>query len=477
MKLETYNFREVILKNPVCQAASQVAERMNVEAFIVGGYVRDMIMQRPSTDLDIVVFGDGIEFARQVCNTLNPTPKLSVFKTFLTAHFVYKGLEYEFVGARKESYSADSRNPQVEPASLEEDRLRRDFTINALSISLNKENSGEFIDPFQGIQDIQKKIIRTPLDPHITFSDDPLRMLRAVRFSAQLNFTIEPTLFKALNDLKERIHIVAPERIAEEINKMLLTDKPSVPFLILRKTRLLEEILPEISVMAGVERVGQYAHKDVLFHTLEVLDKVSEVSDNLWLRWAALLHDVGKPVSKRFQAGHGWTFHGHEVVGGRITKKIFQQLKMPLNEKMHYVKKIVELHLRPIALVEDEVTDSAVRRLLFDAGDEIDDLMTLCRADITSKNEEKVARYLENFKILSDRLAEVEEKDRLRNWQPPISGEIIMETFDLKPSREVGIIKAAIREAILDGIIQNNYEEAYSFMITFAESINILPQK
>lgn len=475
--MSKYNFRNEILKNTVCRAACEVAEAMNVQAFVVGGFVRDLIMLRNSTDIDIVVDGDGIEFAAQVCARLRPHPKLNVFKTFLTAHFIYLGMDYEFVAARRESYSPDSRNPAVEPATLEDDRLRRDFTINAISVSLNKDNSGEIIDPFQGIQDIQNKIIRTPLDPQLTFNDDPLRMLRAIRFSAQLNFKIDTASLKAVKDLKERIHIVAPERIAEEINKILLTPKPSVPFLILRQTGLLAEILPEIDDMSGINRVGQYAHKDVLLHTLEVLDKVSEVSDNLWLRWAALLHDVGKPLSRRFSEGHGWTFHGHEVLGGRITKKIFQRLKMPQNEKMQYVRKIVELHLRPIALVEDVVTDSAVRRLLFDAGDDVDDLMTLCRADITSKNEEKAARYLENFNYVSTRLTEVEEKDRLRNWQPPITGEIIMETFGLKPSREVGIIKTAIREAILDGDIRNDYHEAYDFMISFAKSLNLDPAK
>jgi poly(A) polymerase len=472
-----YNFKEHISKNQVCRISAQITGELNVRAYVVGGYVRDLILGLPSTDLDIVIDGNGIEFAGIVSRKLKPSPKLSVFKTFLTAHFIYKGIDYEFVGARKESYSPESRNPSVEKATIEEDRLRRDFTINTMSISLNKEDFGELIDPYNGVKDLQQKMLRTPLNPIITFNDDPLRMLRAIRFSARFQFRIDENAMSAIKMLKKRINIVAKERIAEELNKMLSSPKPSISFLLLKETGLLEEILPEADALSGVERVGKYAHKDTLLHTLEVLDKIAEMSDNLWLRWAALLHDIAKPLTKRFQPGHGWTFHGHEVVGARMVENIFQRLKLPQNEKMQYVKKIVELHLRPIALVEDEVTDSALRRLLFDAGDDIDDLMTLCRADITSKNEEKVTRYLENFKNVSEKLIEVEKKDKLRNWQPPVSGEVIMETFGLQPSKEVGIIKNAIREAILDGIIPNSFEEAFAFMLNYAKSIKIEPFK
>lgn len=465
-----------IENNPVLKLAGNTALELNSRAYIVGGYVRDLIMGRPSTDMDIVVDGDGIEFALKLSEKLSPVPKLSVFKSFRTAHFVFNGFNYEFVGARKESYSKNSRNPVVEAASLDEDRMRRDFTINAISISINNNDFGTIVDPFDGTGDIQRMIIRTPLDPEITFNDDPLRMLRAIRFSSQLNFRIEKKALEASAKLGNRIHIVAPERISDELNKMLLTPRPSEAFLMMQSTGLLSEILPEIEALSGIDRIGKHAHKDILLHTLEVLDNIAGISDNLWLRWAALLHDVGKPSTKRYVQGHGWTFHGHEVVGGRMTDKIFRRLKLPQNEKMNYVRKIVELHLRPISLVEDEVTDSAVRRLLFDAGDDIDDLMQLCRADITSKNEEKVSRYLENFSNVSEKLIEVEQKDKLRNWQPPISGEIIMETFGLNPSKEVGIIKTAIREAILDGIIPNNYQEAYDFMLRFAQTINLRPK-
>jgi len=471
------NLSKHIDSDPVCRIVAENVAASGITVYLIGGYVRDLILKRNSTDMDFVVDGDGIDFAQKLVKKLHPIPRLSVFKSFQTAHFSYGNREYEFVGARRESYSKSSRNPSVEPATIEEDRLRRDFTINAMSIGMNIDNFGLLIDPFDGLGDIKRRIIKTPLDPFETFNDDPLRMLRAVRFSAQLNFNIDAPASDAMKSLCSRIHIVAPERIAEELNKIILSSKPSVPFLLLQQTGLLNEILPEIAALAGVDRVGKYAHKDILLHTLEVLDNVAVTSDNLWLRWAALLHDVGKPVSKRFLQGTGWTFHGHEVVGGRMTEKIFKRLKMPLNDRMDYVKKIVELHLRPIALVEEEVTDSAVRRLLFDAGDDVDDLMLLCRADITSKNESKVKRYLENFEHVTQKLVEVEEKDRLRNWQPPVSGDVIMETFGLKPSREVGIIKTAIREAILDGQIPNDFEAAYIFMISFAESLNLHPKK
>lgn len=467
------NYSEHIRQNKVCQTAKKVADEMNIRVYLIGGYVRDLILDRPSMDMDFVTDSDGIAFAQKLVSVLKPSPNLTVFKNFGTAHFVLDGIVYEFVGARRESYSRGSRNPVVEPAGIDEDRSRRDFTINALNISLNSDDFGAFNDPFGGLEDIRNKIIRTPLDPLVTFDDDPLRMLRAIRFAAQLGFAIEPSNLKVMRDLKKRIQIVAPERIAEELNKMLLSPIPSVAFNLLQETGLLEQVLPEIEQLSGVDRVGKYAHKDVFLHTLEVLDNLAIASDNLWLRWAALLHDVGKPRSKRFQQGHGWTFHGHEVIGPRIAKAMFGRLKMPQNEKLEYVQKLISLHLRPIALVEDEVTDSAVRRMLFDAGDDVDDLMTLCKADITSKNEVKVQKYLENFDNLMLKLVEVEEKDRIRNWQPPISGEVIMEAFAITPSREVGTIKAAIREAILDGKITNNFDEAYQFMIDFAKSINL----
>jgi len=471
------NLKSHIQNETVCTLVHTTAEKLNIEAFLIGGYVRDLIMKRNSDDMDFVIGGDGIEFAKHIVSALTPSPKLTVFKTFQTAHFHYKGKEYEFVGARKESYQHNSRNPIVESATVEEDRLRRDFTINAMSIGLNNHNFGQLIDPFGGIEDIQKQIIRTPQEPGLTFDDDPLRMLRAIRFAAQFNFKLNDNVFEAIKSLKSRIHIVAPERITEEFNKILLTKTPSSGLKLLTNTGLLNEILPEMTALSGIERVGKYAHKDILLHTFEVVDNVAEFSDNLWLRWSALLHDIGKPATKRFQKEHGWTFHGHDAVGTRITEQIFKRLKLPLNDKKEYVKKMVSLHLRPIALVEDEVTDSAVRRLLFDAGDDIDDLMTLCRADITSKNEDKVKRYLENFNNVTIRLAEVEVKDRLRNWQPPISGELVMETFGLQPSKEVGIIKSAIKEAILDGLIQNNFEDAFKFMLDFAYTLHLTPLK
>ncbi len=471
------SFSSHIEKNSVCMAVKRLAAELNVKVYLVGGYVRDLILNRPCVDMDFVTEGDGIDFATRLVNILKPSPKLTVFKNFGTAYFVLDGIEYEFVGARKESYNRNSRNPVVEPAGIEQDRARRDFTVNTMSIGLNPHDFGVLYDSFGGMKDIESNIIRTPLDPVITFDDDPLRMLRAVRFASQLGFAIDPFNNAAIKKRKGRIRIVSEERIAEEINKMLMSSRPSIAFKLMKDTGLLDVVLPEISKLSGVDRLGKYAHKDVFLHTLEVLDKVAAVSDNLWLRWAALLHDIGKPVSKRFQQGHGWTFHGHEVVGPRLADEVFKRLKMPQNEKLDYVKKIIGLHLRPISLVEEEVTDCAVRRLLFDAGDDVDDLMLLCSADITSKNEAKVQKYLENFENLKEKLVQVEEKDRVRNWQPPISGEIIMKTFGLSPSREVGVIKTAIREAILDGHIPNQYDEAFRFMIDFARSIQLSPQK
>jgi len=472
------NLKQHIENDAVVLATKQTATQLNRKVFLIGGYVRDILLERPSVDIDFVIDGgDAGEFASKVASLLTPRPAVTVFKTFRTAHFSYNGIEYEFVGARKESYSPGSRNPQVEEASLDEDMQRRDFSINALSISINEEDFGTLHDPFQGLEDLKNRILRTPVSPIRTFNDDPLRMLRAIRFSATLGFSIDSEALDAMVILNKRIQIVAPERIAEELNKMLMAPKPSEALSVLCSSGLMTQILPEIEALSGVDRVGKYAHKDIMLHTFEVLDNVANMSNNLWLRWAALLHDVGKPPVKKFQKEHGWTFHGHEVVGSRITEKIFSRLKLPKNEKLDYVKKLVGLHLRPIALVENEVSDSAVRRLLFECGDDIEDLMTLCRADITSKNEDKVKRYLENFDMVTQKLIEVEAKDRVRNWQPPISGETIMETFGLEPSREVGIIKMAIREAILDGIIPNNFDDAYSFMINFASSLQLFPQK
>lgn len=452
------------LQHIVFKTIAKLSALRDEKVFVVGGYVRDLILNNPGNDIDIVTEKDGISLANAVAAELHPIPKVSVFKTYGTAHFHYQGIDWEFVGARRESYKENSRNPNVYPGSIEDDQKRRDFTINAMAISLGKD-FGMLSDPFNGRDDLVKGIIRTPVDPETTYSDDPLRMLRAIRFSARFGFSIEDKSFEAIKNLRQRISIVAPERIAEELNKMLMADKPSEAIILLEKTKLLHHILIEVDQLKGVEYKEGKGHKDNFFHSLEVLDKVAHKSNNLWLRWAALLHDIGKPKTKRFELGSGWTFHAHDAIGGRMVEKIFERLKLPQNEKMHYTRKIVELHLRPIALVEDTVSDSAIRRLLFDAGDAIDDLMCLCEADVTSKNQAKVQRYLKNFTYVRQRLIEIEEKDRLRNWQPPIDGETIMKTFGLKPCRDVGLIKNAIREAILDGKIDNNYDDAYSFMI------------
>jgi len=467
------NFLQFIENDEVISKVLDIATKCQTKVFIVGGYVRDLILGKPSTDIDFVVDGDGINFAQNLIKELKPIPNISVFKNFETAHFKHKGIMYEFVSARKESYSPQSRNPEVSRATIEEDIRRRDFTINTLSISLNEEDYGELHDVYDGLEHIQNKIIKTPIEPGATFFDDPLRMMRAIRFASQLNFSIADNCFKAIKERKNRINIITPERISEEINKILLSEKPSIGLNLMEQSGLMEIILPEFTDLKGVDKVKQYAHKDVFYHTLEVIDNISKKSDNLWLRWAALLHDIGKSRTKRFIPNQGWTFHNHEFVGTKMTTQIFKRLKLPMNEKLDYVRKIVGLHLRPIALVEDSVTDSALRRLLFDAGDDIDDLMLLCEADITSKNERKIATYLRNFEKVREKLLEVEEKDRLRNWQPPISGEVIMQTFDIQPSKEVGLIKNAIREAILDGIIANNYQEAFEFMITFAKKIQL----
>ena len=478
------------------------AEELGIRAYLIGGFVRDKILGRDTKDADIVCVGDGISLAKEVAKRFNPHPAVSVFKTYGTAHIkitakhndsskvspiggdLEGAFDLEFVGARKESYQYHSRNPEVKPGTLEDDQNRRDFTINALAISLNADDYGKLLDPFDGVADLEKKIIRTPLDPLQTFSDDPLRMMRAIRFATQLNppggsedFTIEKKTFEAIKDNAHRISIISQERITDELNKIIASPKPSIGFDLLYQTGLLHIIFPQMVDLVGAEFKDGVGHKDNFYHTLQVLDNLAKTTDDLWLRWAAVLHDIAKPVTKKFEEEHGWTFHGHEVVGGRMVPKIFAKLKLPQNEKMRLVRKLVELHLRPISLAKEDITDSAIRRLLYDAGEDFDSLMLLCDADITSKNKQKVKKYLENFQLVRKRCLEVEEKDRIRTWQPPITGEVIMEIFDIPPSKPVGDLKNAIKDAILDGDIDNNYDAAYDFMIEKAKELGLSPKK
>jgi len=495
---------ELMILKKIAVAAAE----LDVETYLVGGFVRDKILGRSTKDADIVCVGDGIELATSVARHFKPVPQVSYFKNFGTAHIKVNisdnndsskapstggnraerrlGTEFvgeagafdiEFVGARKESYRFDSRKPAVEPGSIEDDQKRRDFTMNALAISLNQKDYGKLIDPFDGLKDIESKIIRTPMEPAQTFSDDPLRMMRAIRFATQLDFVVEEKTLQAIKESAERINIISQERITDELNKIVLSPRPSIGFDLLYKTGLLQIIFPSMVELAGAEYKDGHGHKDNFYHTLQVLDNIAINTNDLWLRWAAILHDIAKPVTKRFEEGHGWTFHGHEVVGGRMVPKIFAKLKLPQNEKMRLVRKLVELHLRPISLTKENITDSAIRRLLFDAGEDFDALMLLCDADITSKNKQKVKRYLENFQLVRQRCKEVEESDHLRNWQPPITGEEIMEMFSLAPSKPVGILKNALKDAILDGIIPNTYEDAYTYLVEKAKEMDLKIKK
>ena len=465
------------LNDPIFNIISQVGESEKTPVFVIGGFVRDALLKRSSKDIDVVALGSGIEIAEKVAKKLGPKVKVSVFKNFGTAMLRHGDYEIEFVGARKESYRQNSRKPIVENGTLMDDQNRRDFTINAMAISLNKEDYGQLIDPFNGEKDLRNKVIRTPLDPDRTFSDDPLRMFRAIRFSSQLKFNIEEKTYKSISECKDRVSILSKERIIDELNKILLSPKPSIGLRALENTGLLSEFFSELQKLKGVDTKDGKMHKDNFYHTIEVVDNVKNKTDNLWLLWAALLHDIAKPKTKQYSKEIGWTFHGHEHIGAKMIPAIFKRLKLPLNEKMKYVQKLVQLHLRPIILSQDIVTDSAVRRLLFDAGNDIDDLMLLCEADITSKNEYTVQKYLKNFKIVREKLIEIEEKDALRNFQPPISGELIIDTFGIKPCKAVGDIKNAIKEAILEGEIHNDYNEAYDYMIKKGIELGLNPKK
>lgn len=469
------NLAERLTPHYIFEAISKAGDDLGAETYVIGGHVRDLILNRPSKDIDVVCVGSGIQLAERVAALLGPNVRVNVFPNFGTAQIRLDDWEVEFVGARKESYRADSRKPIVEEGSLQDDQNRRDFTINAMGIRLNKEGYGDLSDPFDGMGDLRRKLIRTPLEPNLTFSDDPLRMMRAIRFATQLNFDIVPEVFDAITAMKERIHIVSQERITDELNKIILAKVPSYGFKLLYHAGILAEIFPELVELQGVETMDGKGHKDNFYHTLQVLDNVALRSDDLWLRWAAILHDIAKPATKRFDKKAGWTFHGHEEKGARMVPHLFRKLKLPLNEKMRYVRNLVRLHLRPIALSKETITDSAMRRLLVESGPDFEGLMILCRADITSKNPDKVKRYLRNFDVLEKKLEELEERDKLREFQPVISGEMIMEAFGLKPSREIGIIKEAIREAILEGSIPNELSPAYALMLEEGKKLGLSP--
>ncbi len=461
------------LKHPIYNIVEAVADRESLLTFAIGGSVRDIFLRRSSKDIDILVLGSGVEFAKKVAAAISDYHEVHIYKNFGTAQLTYCDAVIEFVGARKESYNRNSRKPIVEDGTLQDDLDRRDFTVNALAIGINGSVKGELIDAFDGMNDLQNKRLKTPLEPNITFSDDPLRMMRAVRFASQLGFEIEEETYQAIKENAYRLEIISKERIVDEFNKILLSPKPSKGILLCEKTGLLQQFLPELVLLKGIEKINGRGHKDNFLHTLQVVDNISVGTRNVWLLWAALLHDIAKHQTKKFDEQFGWSFHGHEFIGSKMTARIFKELKMPTQEKLKYVQKLVLLHLRPIALVEDEITDSAVRRLLFEAGDDIDDLMLLCEADITSKNAEKIKKYIQNFEKVRLKLKEIEEKDRLRNWQPPIDGELIMKTFNLTPCREIGVVKTAIREAILDGVIENNYEAAFELMLSEGEKLGL----
>lgn len=464
------------IKHPIFQLVSESAHELQQDVYVVGGFVRDFLLERnQKKDIDFVTVGSGIELAQKVHAKCKGASKLSVFKRFGTAMFKWEGMELEFVGARKESYSEDSRNPSVEDGSLDDDQKRRDFTVNALAISLNEANYGELVDPFNGLEDLEKKILRTPLDPDVTYSDDPLRMMRAIRFAAQLKFNIEENSFQSIQKNAKRIEIVSMERVMDEFQKIMMTDKPSIGLKLLDDAGLMKFILPELVALKGIEEIEGQTHKDNFYHTLEVVDNIAPHTDNVWLRWAALLHDIGKAPTKKYDPQIGWTFHSHEFVGSKMAYKLFKRLRLPLGNQLKYVQKIIKLSSRPIALIDDHVTDSALRRLLFEAGEDFDDLITLCKADITTKNPKKQARFKENFSLVEEKIKEVEERDRVRNFQPPISGEDIMKTFGIEPCKEIGIIKNAIKEAILEGEIENNYDSALKYMLELGKKLYLKP--